>query len=278
MRLALAAFFLLALAPAAHATSAAQVAYVERRGLLETDAHCHVLDANVRAAMQASLGQSRGALLRSGWSAGRISELDGATVSAARQRACNDPRTAEAVTRARAGYQAWVRAQNMTFQGSSRAWVARRYADPSGWRLRQDAQAATFGVLEGAGAQRLALTLPAANGRPPATAQLVLRDPARADTRLLDVPGRQAHGLEAGLPSAQSAQRFWASSRSFETAQDGARRIVFVFPDAAFEAISQLDPRETVEARLGADPSAPRLLIEVGDLMAARAFLALQPG
>jgi hypothetical protein len=268
---------LLAAAPSAWATSEAQIAYVERRGLLEADAQCHVLDANVRTAMQASLYQSRGALLRSGWTLPRIGELDAATVSAARQRACNDPRTAEAVTRARAGFQAWARAPSMTFQGAARSWVARRYADPNGWRLRQDTPTqAVFGVREAAGAQHLTLSFPS-NGRPPGAAQLVLRDPARADTRLLDVPGRQAHGLEAGLPSAQSAQRFWASGRSVETSQDGARRIVFVFPDSAFEAISRLDPRETIEARLGADPSSPRLLIEVGDLVAARAFLTLQP-
>jgi hypothetical protein len=165
----------------------------------------------------------------------------------------------------------------MTFQGAARSWVARRYADPNGWRLRQDAPSeAVFGVREASGAQHLTLSLPS-SARPPGAAQLVLRDPARADTRLLDVPGRQAHGLEAGLPSAQSAQRFWASGRAVETSQDGARRVMFVFPDSAFEAISRLDPRETIEARLGADPAAPRLLIEVGDLIAARAFLALQP-
>jgi hypothetical protein len=278
-RSAFAALLLLSLAPPAWA-SEAQIAYVERRGLLETDAQCHVLEPNVRLAMQASLVQSRGALLRSGWTAGRIGELEAATVSSARQRPCNDPRTAEAATRAHAGFQAWVRAPSMIFQGAARSWTARRSVDQSGWRLRQDTpapNAATFGVRETAGVQHLTLDLPLARGAPPATAQLVFRDPARADLRFLDVPGRRVRGLEAGLPSPQSVQRFWASGRTIETGQDGARRIVFEFPDAAFEAMSGLDPRETVEARLGADASSPRVLIEIGDLMAARAFLALAP-
>ena len=266
----------LAVAAPAFAGNEAQMAYVERRGLLEADAQCRVLAPPVRAAMEASLDQARGALLRGGWTEPRIQDLDRAARSAARARPCDDPRTAAAAQRADAGYQAWRRAPSMTFEGAERVWIARRSPDAEGWRLRQDApERAVFGVRESDGAQRLTLLVQAPRNTQFSTAQLLLRDPARANTAILDLPGRQARGLEAGAPSPQTARRFWANTRTFEQPESGARLMTFTFPDEAFEALMALDPRETIEARLGAESDAQRVLIEVGDIRAARAFLGL---
>jgi hypothetical protein len=103
---------------------------------------------------------------------------------------------------------------------------------------------------------------------------MLMRDGARARANL-DVPGRVARGLQAGLPSPASTQTTWASARRIETIAE-QRLLVFTFPDSAFQALLTLDPRETVEIRLGAEGERGRYLVEVGDIAAARAFLTIR--
>ncbi|MGD9982167.1 MAG: hypothetical protein AB7T58_16380, partial [Hyphomonadaceae bacterium] len=67
------------------------------------------------------------------------------------------------------------------------------------------------------------------------------------------------------LPSARTLERI-----------DGRQHAVFTFPDTAFRDLVALDPRETVEIRLTTGRSVQRLLIEVGDIAAARAFLTIR--
>jgi len=266
----------LAAAQTAQTAQSAQIAFVERRGLLEADAQCRLFEPPVRAALLAGAGQARGQLLGGGWTRTQLEDLEQAAVRAARARACDDARTAAAAQQARAGFTAWSRMSAMEFPGWDRAWSARRIPDAAGWLLRQNPPGldGAFGVRERDGAQELALVFALApNETAPSSAQLVMRDPQRARASLRDVPGRTAQGLEAGAPSAASAQRFWANARLVGAAQ---REIAFVFPDAAFEAMMLLDPREAVELRVGDGPSARRILVEVGDIAAARAFLALQ--
>ena len=85
----------------AEAPSARNV-YVERRGLMEADAQCRLLTPEVHAALQVTAMQARGVLLRGGWSITQMDQLEQATVAAARERACNDPRTLSAANVARA--------------------------------------------------------------------------------------------------------------------------------------------------------------------------------
>ena len=266
-------------AGSAHATSSAQVAYVERRGLLEADTQCRLFTPDVRAALLAGAGQARGALLRGGWTRTQFDELERAAVNAARQRPCNDPRTIQAATQARAGFASWSRTPTMEFPGWERAWSARRYADPQGWRLTQTVDAVTrFGVREVSGAQKLTLVIGITPGAAtPGAAQLAMRDPARANGALLDLRGRTTTGLAAGAPSPATAQSFLASARRVETIDRTHALLVFEFPDAAFQAMQQLDPREAIEVRLQQGNQTQRLLVEVGDIAAARTFLTLRP-
>lgn len=263
-------------ASAQNTTPNAQAVYVERRALLDTDERCHLFTANVRHALEAGAAQASGALLRSGWTSARLSELEQAAIGAARGRACGDPRTASAVHAAEAGFASWSRTYSMNFPATERTWVARRSADVNGWRLYQQIAvpaAATFGVREISGAQRLTLSMPA-GAAAPASAQLVMRDPTRAGTNILDLRGRTSTGLSAGLPSANTAQHFFASSRRSEREGD-ASRVVFTFPDAAFQQMTRLDPRESVAVDIETGGRTQRFIVEVGDIAAARAFLAI---
>jgi hypothetical protein len=51
---------------------------------------------------------------------------------------------------------------------------------------------------------------------------------------------------------------------------------VFTFPDVVFRDLLALDPRETVEITVETTRGPQRLLVEVGDIAAARAFLIIR--
>jgi len=265
---------ILFLAPLAAAADPpdARAQYAERRGLLEADAACGLFDPTVRGALQIGAAQARGALLRGGWSDARVGELERAAVAAARARQCNDARTLEAAGRARDSFRAWTRTPSLTLPGDEREWRVQRRPDPAGWLLVQDIAAprrAAFGVRPGA----VALVVPLPLGaRAPARASLIVRDVTQTRAPNLSVPGRNARGLERGAPSLNAARRIHAQGRRIETTA-GLRSVVFIFPPEVLTLLAGLDVRESAIV----DLDGQRLLIEIGDFAAARAFLALAP-
>lgn len=252
----------------------AQAAFVERLGLLQIDDRCRLLAPGPRAALEVSAAQARGSLLRGGWTQARLSELERAVNSAARERACADPRTQTAAADARAAHDQFARANVMEFPGWQRAWVARRTTGINGWRLSQSIDARTnFGVRESGGAQTFALVLSDTNAT---GARLILRDRRRTSAEALDLTSRIAYGLEAGAPAAGAATRTYPSTRAVERRPGGATQAVFSFPNEAFQAMLALDPRESVVIELLGARTTQRILVEVGDIAAARAFLTLR--
>ncbi len=280
MRVPFLSLVLLALAPVAAAEDGRdpRAAFVERRGLLEADVACRLFTPSVRDALLVGSTQARGALLRAGWSSSQVQELERAAISAARARACTDERTISDADAARRGFAAWANAGTMEFPGWDRAWTARRTNRADGWRISQSIDAplaATFGVRDRNAAQHLSLTIPLTRTMQPASATLVLRDPASARATEVSLNQRIALGLAAGAPSAMQAKTY-AGTRAVERPWGGQAQTVFVFPDAAFRDLLQLDPRESVEIRVQNGRTNHRLLIEVGDIAAARAFLVIR--
>jgi hypothetical protein len=265
---------------AAHATEGpdARQAYVERRGLIETDTRCNLLGADIRAALNVGAMQARGSLLRAGWTSTQVRGLEQSVVQAAAQRPCNDARTVQAAADARRAFTPWLSAGYMEFPGWQRAWLARRGAS-DGWRLSQaiDApRAAVFGVRQQGAAQRLTLVITlASNEAPPAATQMVLRDVSRAQLREIALPQRVAYGIQAGAPSPTAAMTI-PSARTIERLSAGRAQAVFTFPDNAFATLLRLDPREAVELRVQTGRSVQSLYVEVGDIAAARAFVTLR--
>ncbi len=94
---------------------------------------------------------------------------------------------------------------------------------------------------------------------------------------VLELRGRLVQGLAAGAPAPGAAASFFASARRVETLENGQRVAVLEFPDSAFQALLALDPREAVELRIENGRAVQRMLVEVGDIAAARAFLTLRP-
>jgi hypothetical protein len=256
----------------------ARAAYAERRGLIEADTQCRLFTPDVRAALEVGAAQARGALLRSGWNNAQMRDLERAAVDASRARTCDDPRTESAAADARHAFTTWVNAGTMNFPGWERAWVARRSAGDRGWRLSQaiDAAAsAVFGVREQDGAQRLTLVVQVQGSQSaPNTAMLVLRDATRARVTEISLTRRMSFGLQAGAP-APNVSATIPSTRTIERSS-GHSQTVFLFPDTAFRDLLALDPRESVELRINTGRSTQTLYVEVGDIAAARAFLAIR--
>ena len=150
--------------------------------------------------------------------------------------------------------------------------------DQSGWRLSQEIASpviAMFGVRQTGDIQHLTLALPLARGATaPTSAHLILRDPQRGAMREIALPQRISQGLQAGLPSPMASASI-ASTRTIER-RNNQQMVVFTFPDTAFRDLVALDPRESVELRLETGRATQSLLVEVGDVAAARAFLTLR--
>jgi len=277
MRLLLVIAALALAAPAYADAPDARASYVERRGVLELDSQCHLFNPNIRAALQATALQARGALLRGGWSIAQVQNLEQTVVTAARARACQDPRTLTSASTARTASATWINASAQTFPGWTRAWYARRAPSPEGWRLTQTISAplpATFGVRIVQGREYLTLAVASPNGRSPSSATLVMRNTMRSNPIDIALPQRIAYGLNAGSPTPATATQFTSASSRAGRTQAGMTSTVFTFPDSAFRNLISLDPRETVEIHLAG--SSQVLLVDVGDVAVARAFLSIQ--
>jgi hypothetical protein len=275
--LAAAASIALATIGAASEAPSARALYVERRGLIEADARCHLFAAPVRAALQVSALQARGTLLRGGWSLSQVAQLEQATADAADQRTCTDPRTLAAAASARQAYNTSFRSNTMDFPGWSRSWSARRIAAADGWRLRQAIPgplAASFGVRQTPAGEQLVLILPLANPQAaPTAARLELRNP-RLAAGSLDLAARMAGGLDAAAPNPLNSIAIPARPGALEHPNWFQTQIVYVFPNDAFRLLCALDPRESAVIELSTPAGAARELIEVGDIAAAAGFLA----
>jgi hypothetical protein len=256
-------------APALAAQDPAAITYAQRRALLAADDGCALLDAAPRAALTAMTHQSRATLVRAGWTRDRLDVLERQAISAGRSHLCASDALRDAAASARAGYEGWRRLPSMTFPGTDAEWRARRTPDPTGWYVWQDVAGAPgyrFGVRGGQSGPELAISGPDASRA--AIARLRLRDVTRAPQPGFDAPGRLNARLTDRLPMPTESRLVIASAR---------RDAGFAFAPAALDAIAGLDPREAVAIELaGADGVPRRYVIEVGDIAAARAFLALR--
>jgi hypothetical protein len=262
------------------AAAGPEVTFAERAALLGADRACDLFTPQLRAALQAAAAQARGALLRSGWSEARADRLGADARAEGAGRACTDPVLVRAAEQARHGFAGWTRLPTMRFAGGERSWTARRAQDIDKFYLRQDIpapRAAAFGLREDGRRATVTLRVPlAANEPAPGVARLYFRDRARAPRSAADLPGRTRTGLDALAASRATATVVFAQTRHVETGERG-RAAVFTFADAVLATLAALDPREAVEIELDGPGGLQRLYLEVGDLAAARAFLAAQP-
>lgn len=267
-------------AGAAHAE--AERLFYERSLMVAADARCGLFQPGVRAALDASAHQARGAALRAGASEQTLMLTRSRAVSRARTTDCDSDDLAVAATRVRDGFAGWSRTARMTFAGQRQDWRAdRTRAITDAWRLRQSGQFRSAPVIFGqTGAADedggLAAVVSFPGRARPYGARIVMRDPDRAHRPWI------VQASLAPLPPVNTRRAFWASSSAEAPTPllpEGRRQgEIWRFPDEAGEAIAALDPRErfTVEF-LFRDDSVMRVHFEAGDFAAARAFLAMGP-
>jgi hypothetical protein len=221
--------------------------------------------------------QARTGAFRGGWSDARLYDVSFRAAEAGRARDCRDPLVTEAAQRATAGYAGWSKTQGMDLPGVERAWRVRRLGDAQGWILAQDIAPVTrFGMRFDTSHQpMLALSLPLSAAGAPSSAQVNIRDRARAPRPLLNVPGMIATSGLAGGVAPRSLSASWiANTIGVERAKDAPPFLLITFPPGLLAEMATLDPRESAEIVLtypGTNPQ--RYHVEIGDLNVARAFL-----
>lgn len=285
---ALAVFTLAGLAAAPPAGAAGPLdLYYDRTVMVAADRRCRLFSGPTAAALAAGAAQARNAALRAGADRDRADQTARNATAKAAAFPCAGKDIQTAAARVRDAFSAFARLTRMDYPGERRKWTADRATSrrvPT-WRLFQTAPFGggqlTFG-LSGVG-EAGALTAVADFGpQAPYTARLVMRDAGRTSGPYL--PGGAATALERRLPPRDVVRVFTATSRQPAPAelapdkQKGATR--FEFPMAALDAMAALDPRDAVAVEFayagGGRDTVRTAYVEIGDLTAARAFLAVR--
>jgi hypothetical protein len=287
---AVAALGLVAVGPALAATPAANLFY-ERAVMTAADGACRLFAPDVATALAASKAQARGAALRSGADPASLTAAE-AQAAAAGAAGCRSANMAAAAQQVRSAFAGYAHLDRMDFPGEFAALVAERPASEAKprWHVSQRDRfgwdVMLFG-LAGQGADRpLTAVASFADGAQPYGARLVLRDAATTSGPYLDARRADIDGhipIDGRLPPRTSARVFEAfemkpADKELITS-DMAGALAFEFPQAASDALAQLDPRETVAVEYlftGDDGETVRTAyVEVGDFAAAKAFQSI---
>lgn len=291
---ALTTALVLLLAGPALATPAADLFY-QRAVMTAADGACRLFSSDVGVALVAAKAQAKGAALRSGADPASLAAVD-ARASASGAAGCRSSEIATAAQQVRAAFSGYAHLRRMDFPGEFAAWSAERPASEAkpSWRVSQRARfgwdVLLFG-LAGKGADRpLTAVASFADGAQPYGARLVLRDAETTNGPYLDVRQADIDGripIDARLPPRSATRIFNAGEMAPADKElltpDMEGALAFEFPQAAQDALTQLDPRETVaveflfagDAGADGDENVRTAYIEVGDFTAARAFQSI---
>ena len=281
----------LALAPVMAGAGALDV-YYERSVMVAADSRCGLFTPGVAAALAAAKAQARGAALRSGVQNDGLIEVERRAAAKAGSIACDSPDIATAAARVRQAFDGFARLTSLAYPGEMYGWQAERARPEAGlaaWGLRQTTKFGwdrmDFGLALRNGAQSLLAVASFADAARPYTARLVMRDLSRAPQPYLDRRNTDAAGripLADRAPPRSASLVFTAQARSQAgrdlIGEEGPTGWAFRFPNAAAEALTGLDPRESVSIEFvfqGPSGDVVRTAyVEVGDFAAGRAFLA----
>ena len=282
---------LLALVWPALASAAAIDAFYERAVMTAADQRCRLFTPELASALQAAEAQARGAALRSGYSDGQVAQVAERADAKVASVPCDSRDIALAATRVRAAFDGYAKLVRMNYPGDIADWTADRSTSRrvAIWKLSQTTSFAggelEFGLAGEDGPSALVAVAALGGGAQPYAARLVMRDPALAPVPFINAL-QSANGrtpLAARMPPRSATEAVMAEARADADPTllpSGARSgVAFRFPKSAVDAMSALDPRESVAVDfLFASRSGPDQVrtayVEVGDFAAGRAFLA----
>ena len=282
--------------------------FIERSSLRAADEHCELLLPGESLALDMGFWQARTALLRSGFSVSNVQAMEDEAADYAQRKPCDDEAMLNAAARLRDAFTAFARTPFMEFPGHTQSWTSTRTLTDV-WGVSQQAYNNDTNTYPGP--VRLGLAFPdrlraplslADPSKPretpifaamlhlppdlplPSSAQLVLRDPKRAQSPWLSSIFGSHHAAPRPPPNAYS-RRIFAADRFMVDAppygdEEATPGVLFVFSEDAEAAFAALDPREAVRLEFvpsDRDRSTQKLSVtmEVGDFRAARAFSAI---
>ncbi|WP_421792283.1 hypothetical protein [Hyphobacterium sp.] len=245
------------------------------------DDRCALFNEQERLALDGAYLQTRGSLLRQGYSAQTIDESYQQITRNAASQSCNAEATSNLAGIIRFAFAGWLRERTQTYVSAPGAWQATRPFAYDSWVISQGFAGPrlpmVFGIYNRNGEQSLAAAVHL--DADVAAVRVRMRDPERVPSLydptlggLLTING--APEWTSYLPPQHGSHQFLASARI--AAEDG---IFFNFPSAALESLVELDPREAIEV-LAFDASGNRIatrFIGVGDFAAALAFVRSSP-
>lgn len=282
-------------APAMAKTNAEDALY-ERAAVLAADARCKLFDAKTRAALEAAMSQARSAMIRGGAPAKAVDSVVNFATKAGSRWDCNSPDMQVIAGRVKSAFSAYNKYNEMHFPGDQQKWVAQKYTAErvARWRVVQRTNTHFANYAFGTAVQnnRKALMLVVANPKArPASIVLMMRDFRKAPRPvgagfLESVTFRSTStstALRDRVPPYASSRPFFPSGKTRAEASltkpESNNATAYIFPEAVIKHLERLDPREAIEVRLtipahGNRPEyIERAYFEVGDFVAARAFI-----
>lgn len=268
--------------PTALYANAADQLY-ERTLMTAADGRCRLFTPTISAALDASRAQARGATLRSGASELQVTALEQRARVKAAGAACDSKDLTLAAGRVKKAFEGYSQMLSQVYPGDVSSWKAERSVSATipVWRLSQPSAFGTDRMMFGLAGRAKAVTAVATfdNGQRPYTARIVVRDTNRTLGPYI-APG-SGRNLAGKVAPRNASLVFNAETREeapLTLLPTGAKTgLSFRFPTAAADAISQLDPRETVTVEFAfigrGDEVTRKAYVEVGDFAAGRAFL-----
>ena len=243
--------------------------FAQRAAMRAIDSRCGLLEEGPRRALIGFMAQARGAALRAGASTQRLDQIENQTKQAMGSKACTDAAIKEEAKRITAAHKGWRAQLTATYTGSKRTWMVDRSGKDT-WRAFQDVGGGTrAGLVSSDSGLSFAVETPDVRA---AGARLFLRDPAKIGALTIHRP--LAPPPRSGVSVFVAARRQPADSRS-RYGQAPRAGTLFLFSEATTRAVLHADPRDTFELELtNRSGQVTRLLVEVGDLVAAYTFAA----
>ncbi len=257
----------------------------ERTLMSVANDRCGLFPAPLAKALEAATLQARGAALRAGLGQADLDAVEGRAAARAQATSCRNSDLQRAAQNVRDAFRGYADLRRLSFPGALGTWEADRrppkdpvHPDAIPWRLVEVGRGPEAATAAGiAGGDDLLVVAAAPSGWMPASARLVMRDLRLAKQPYLDP---RIQGLAGSVPPAWLTTVVLA--RDIRLAARGSPKgpsaLLVIFSPAAADALSRLDPRESVrvdlvrETRVGEEVRS--VYFEVGDFAAGRAFLA----
>jgi hypothetical protein len=255
--------------PAVAQISPLERMYGERVAMRALDQRCQLFESGPRRAQNGFTAQARGAALRAGSPDRQLTMIAAQATAAANAKPCNDPVVRAEAARVIGAHKGWRGQMTAAYPGTARTWQVDRSGKDS-WRAVQDlGNNIRAGFVGSNGLLAFAVETPDTSA---AGARLFLRDatrlgPPRAGDRLV-VP------LRVGTTAYVAAARKAADTKERVNTPPRAGTLL-IFPDATTRAVLTADPRDSFEIEItGRNGQVTRVIVEVGDVVAAFAFAA----